>query len=192
MRIAQSYFLSDNVVAIARNLLGKELFTNINGKICSGIISETEAYAGVTDKASHAYGNRRTKRTETMFKRGGRTYVYLCYGIHHLLNIVTAEENTPHAVLIRGIIPNTGKDIMLKRTNKKSLANICNGPAKLSKALGVTTELDNTLLDENKIWIEDTGFDLYNYEITVDKRVGIDYAGEDAHLPYRFLLNSKK
>ncbi len=192
MRIAQSYFLSDNVVAIARNLLGKELFTNINGKICSGIISETEAYAGVTDKASHAYGNRRTKRTETMFKRGGRTYVYLCYGIHHLLNIVTAEKNTPHAVLIRGIIPNTGKDIMLKRTNKKSLANICNGPAKLSKALGVTTELDNTLLDENKIWIEDTGFDLYNYEITVDKRVGIDYAGEDAHLPYRFLLNSKK
>ncbi|PLX04664.1 MAG: DNA-3-methyladenine glycosylase [Marinilabiliales bacterium] len=192
MRLAQSYFLSDNVVAIARNLLGKELFTNIDGKICSGIISETEAYEGITDKASHAYGNRRTKRTETMYKEGGRTYVYLCYGMHHLLNIVTAKENTPHAVLIRGIIPNSGIDIMFKRTNKKKLTNISNGPAKMSKALGITTDLDNTLLDDNKIWIEDSNFPLSGFEIIVGKRIGIDYAQEDALLPYRFLLANKK
>jgi len=191
MRLAQSYFLSDNVVAIARNLLGKELFTNINGKICSGIISETEAYEGITDKASHAYGNRRTKRTETMYKQGGRTYVYLCYGMHHLLNIVTANENIPHAVLIRGIIPRAGKDIMLKRTNKQSLKNISNGPAKMSKALGITTEFDNIPLNENKIWIEDNNFSLIDFDIIVGKRIGIDYAQEDALLPYRFQLVRK-
>lgn len=189
--LAQSYFLNENVVAIARDLLGKELFTNINGKICSGIISETEAYAGVTDKASHAYGNRRTKRTETMYKEGGRTYVYICYGMHHLLNIVTAGKNTPHAVLIRGIIPKKGQNIMLNRTNKNSIINISNGPAKLSKALGVTTQLDNTLLDINKIWIEDNGFELSDFEIVKGKRIGIDYAGEDALLPYRFLMVKK-
>lgn len=192
MRLAQSYFLSDNVVALARNLLGKELFTNINGKICSGIISETEAYEGITDKASHAYGNRRTKRTETMYKEGGRTYVYLCYGMHHLLNIVTAKENTPHAVLIRGIIPKIGKDIMLKRTNKKILTNISNGPAKMSKAMGITTEYDNTRLDENTIWIEDNNFSLSDFDIIVGKRIGIDYAQEDALLPYRFRLVGNK
>jgi len=191
MRLAKSYFLSDNVVALARNLLGKELFTNIKGKICSGIISETEAYEGITDKASHAYGNRRTKRTETMYKQGGRTYVYLCYGMHHLLNIVTANENIPHAVLIRGIIPRAGKDIMLKRTNKQSLKNISNGPAKMSKALGITTEFDNIPLDENKIWIEDNNFSLIDFDIIVGKRIGIDYAQEDALLPYRFQLVRK-
>jgi len=191
MRLAKSYFLSDNVVALARNLLGKELFTNINGKICSGIISETEAYEGITDKASHAYGNRRTKRTETMYKQGGRTYVYLCYGMHHLLNIVTANENIPHAVLIRGIIPRAGKDIMFKRTNKQSLKNISNGPAKMSKALGITTEFDNIPLDENKIWIEDNNFSLIDFDIIVGKRIGIDYAQEDALLPYRFQLVRK-
>lgn len=192
MIIARSYFLGENVVAIARDLLGKELFTNINGKICSGIISETEAYAGITDKASHAYGNRRTKRTETMFQKGGRTYVYLCYGMHHLLNIVTAGENIPHAVLIRGIIPKTGEEIMLKRTNKISLTNISNGPAKLSKALGITTKFDNTQLNENKIWIEDNNFSLSGFEIIADKRIEIDYADEDAFLPYRFFLLNKK
>ncbi|PLX14585.1 MAG: DNA-3-methyladenine glycosylase [Marinilabiliales bacterium] len=188
MILPESFFIHDDVVSIAKNLLGKELFTNINGEICSGIISETEAYAGITDKASHAYGSRRTKRTETMYQRGGRTYVYLCYGIHHLVNIVTAKENIPHAVLIRSIIPQKGINSMLLRSKNKNPNNLSNGPGKLSKVLGITTVYDNIKLNKDIIWIEDNDYSLDSYNIMVTKRIGIDYAEEDAHLPYRFLL----
>jgi len=109
MKIPPSFYLKDDVVKIASELLGKYLFTNFNGMLTGGIITETEAYAGITDKASHAYDDKRTKRTEIMYYKGGTAYVYLCYGIHSLFNIVTNAENIPHAVLIRGIFPTLGE-----------------------------------------------------------------------------------
>ncbi len=95
MLLPESYYHHTNVVEIASDLLGKTLATRFEGKLTAGIITETEAYAGVVDKAAHPYGGRRTKRTETMFNRGGVSYVYLCYGIHHLFNIVTNHKDVP-------------------------------------------------------------------------------------------------
>ncbi|NOY49944.1 MAG: DNA-3-methyladenine glycosylase [Chlorobi bacterium] len=188
MKLHLSYYKSDDVVGLAKDLIGKELFTNINGIITSGIISETEAYAGATDKASHAYGGRRTKRTETMYKPGGRTYVYLCYGIHYLLNIVTAGKDQADAVLIRGIIPRTGIEAMYARSKKHKLKGLSDGPAKVCKVLGVNISHNDLMLDSNRVWIEDNNFDAAEYTISISRRIGIDYAGEDAKLPYRFLL----
>src|SRR3954471_15249269 len=101
--LKNSYYLNADVVFLAKDLLGKTLCTRINNKLTCGIITETEAYAGVIDKASHAYSGRRTNRTETIYSKGGVTYVYLCYGIHRLLNIVTNNKDVPHAILIRAI-----------------------------------------------------------------------------------------
>ncbi len=191
MKLHLSYYENDDVVGLAKDLIGKELFTNINGIITSGIISETEAYAGATDKASHAYGGRRTKRTETMYKPGGRTYVYLCYGIHYLLNIVTGGKGQADAVLIRGIIPRTGIGSMYARSKKHRPEGLSDGPAKVCKVLGVNISHNDLMLDSDRIWIEDNKFDAAEYSISVSKRIGIDYAGEDAKLPYRFLLRPK-
>ena len=118
-KLSADFYQRDDVLLISHELLGKVLCTNFHGKLTSGIIVETEAYAGITDKASHAYGGRRTKRTKTMYASGGTAYVYLCYGIHHLFNIVTNKENIPHAVLIRAIQPRVGIDIILQRRKKR-------------------------------------------------------------------------
>jgi len=189
LKFPLSYYQSNEVVSLARDLLGKQLFTNIGGKITGGLITETEAYAGITDKASHAFGGRKTKRTEVMYKSGGRSYVYLCYGIHHLFNIVTAGKNIPHAVLVRGIYPTHGIEEILKRRNKTILTkDILNGPGKLSESLGITISHNDIELNGNKIWIENAKLKISDSDILVTKRIGIDYAGEDADLPYRFLL----
>lgn len=187
MKVDKSYFLNEDVVFLARNLIGKRLFTNINGKRCSGIISETEAYAGITDKASHAYGGRRTARTEVMFLEGGRTYVYFCYGMHYLLNFVTAKAGIPHAVLIRGIVPDEGVEIMFERTGKNKLKGLTDGPAKLCKAMGISTKHNNLPLNENTIWVDDN-INFTTFDIIESKRIGIVYAEEDALLPWRFEL----
>jgi DNA-3-methyladenine glycosylase len=200
MKLEKDYYLSENVVALSRDLLGKYLCTRFDGKLTSGIITETEAYAGEIDKASHAYGNRRTKRTEIMFADGGVCYVYLCYGIHHLFNIVTNYRGVPHAILVRAIKPAEGIKTILKRRNIPAEKNleaqvdnnhkkISGGPGTVSQALGIRTEHTGIDLTGNKIWIEDRGFKVNNRNITVGPRVGVDYAGEDAKLPYRFILN---
>lgn len=191
MKIPPSFYLKDDVVKIASELLGKYLFTNFNGMLTGGIITETEAYAGITDKASHAYGDKRTKRTEIMYYKGGTAYVYLCYGIHSLFNIVTNAENIPHAVLIRGIFPTLGEEIILKRVNKKKLSKeVTNGPGKVSKALGIHFSHSGLSLSGDKIWLEDKGIKIAKNEIKITKRIGIDYAGDDVKLPYRFILKS--
>ena len=107
MKLPQSYYLGSDVVAISKSLLGKYLFTSINGLISGGYITETEAYNGVVDRASHAFGNRKTPRTQIMYEAGGIAYIYLCYGIHEMLNVVTSVEGQPHAILIRAIEPTT-------------------------------------------------------------------------------------
>lgn len=191
MKLKKTCYLSEDVVNIARELLGKYLFVNIDGIVCGGFITETEAYAGAVDKASHAYQNKRTKRTEVMFVEGGRTYVYLCYGIHALLNIVTAGEDIPHAVLIRGFQPTHGVEYILNRLGKSKITkNMFNGPGKLTKALGITTAYNNLDLQGNQIWIEDLGMKIPDKEIMVGPRIGIDYAEEDALLPYRFQIKT--
>lgn len=195
--LPRSFFTRPDVAQIACELLGKELFTRIDGTISSGIICETEAYAGETDRASHAYGGRRTQRTEIMYSTGGTAYVYLCYGIHSLFNAVTNVEGVPHAVLIRGILPGTGIDTMLWRTGKTILPEKSGiGPGKVSKMLGIHYRHSGLDLIESyfrnsdpAIWIEDTGIAVNSDLITAAPRIGVDYAGEDALLPFRFVLN---
>jgi DNA-3-methyladenine glycosylase len=192
MRLSSDYYLQPDIVAIAQDLLGKILCTNINNKYCSGIIVETEAYAGITDKASHAYGNRKTPRTEIMFREGGIAYIYLCYGIHHLFNVVTNTEGIPHAALIRAIEPIEGVEFMLERRNKLKVDySLGNGPGSLSKSMGIHSGLSGISLSENTIWIEDRKVKIPSKHIVASPRVGVGYAKEDALLPYRFrILNN--
>ncbi len=187
MKLSRDFYLRIDVVAISRELLGKVLCTDVNGSLTKAIITETEAYAGVNDRASHAYGERRTRRTEPMFGEGGIAYVYLCYGIHHLFNVVTNEADTPQAVLIRAGEPMAGTEKMLKRRNKSSLdKTLLGGPGSLAKALGITTDHSGLSLLGNQIWIEDQGIEIEDDTVLVGPRVGVDYAADDAMRPYRF------
>jgi len=189
MKLPRSYYLNENVVDISRELLGKYLFTCIDGLTTGGYIVETEAYNGVNDKASHAYGNRQTPRTKTMFMEGGIAYVYLCYGIHEMFNIVTAVEGRPQAILIRAINPTDGIDVMLARRNMPLVKpNITSGPGSVAKALGISRNINAISLQSEIIWIEDRGLCFKDEEIAAVPRIGVAYAGEDALLPYRFYV----
>lgn len=189
-KLSPEYYLNENVVELSKDLIGKVLFTKFEGKTTAGIITETEAYAGINDKASHAYGGKRTQRNEVMYHKGGKTYVYLCYGLHHLFNIVTNSENIPHAVLIRAIYPIFGEKEILKRRNAvKNNYNLTVGPGKVSQALGIQTKHNGLLLSGNQIWLEDHGFSFDQKLINVGTRIGVEYAKEDALLPYRFWIN---
>lgn len=191
-KLTPDFYLREDVLQIARDLIGKELITNINGTITSGIITETEAYAGVVDRASHAYGGRRTNRTETMYAKGGISYVYLCYGIHHLFNVVTNVKEVPHAVLIRNIQPLKGLDTILERRRKKKVdKTLSTGPGTMSEALGIKTLHNGLDLTGDTIWIEDAGIAIANETVKITPRIGVDYAGEDAKLPYRFVVETK-
>ena len=185
-----SYYLNPDVVFLAKDLIGKTLCTRINGVLTGGIITETEAYAGVIDKASHAYGDRRTKRTETMYSKGGVSYVYLCYGIHRLFNIVTNVAGIPHAVLVRAIYPTIGIDEIMKRRGVKPSPAWCVGPGKVSQALGIDLIHNNLALTGKEIWIQDDKININQKDIQIGPRIGVDYAGEDAKLPYRFWVGS--
>lgn len=185
-----SFYCNPDVVQVAKSLIGKKLFSKIDGPLTGGIITETEAYAGIADKASHAYGGRRTKRTEILFHQGGVAYVYLCYGIHYLLNIVTSEENTPNGVLIRAIRPTHGIEFMLKRRKKMKVdPTLTTGPGAVTAALGITLKQYGISLNSRDLWIEDSKEEL---PFVATPRIGIDYAGDDALLPYRFLALSVK
>ena len=190
MKLTKSYFRDNDVLWLSYNLLGKIIFTNIDSNITAGIITETEAYNGINDKACHAYGGRYTRRTSVMFEAGGVVYIYLCYGIHSLTNIVTGEKDNPQAVLIRYIIPYMGKEIMMQRfrmskQNEKEL----DGPGKVSKALGIDFTYSGKSLEGNHIWVEDRGIRINKRDILKSSRIGIDYAEEDKKLPYRFYLH---
>lgn len=189
MKLTKDYFLTDDVVAVARDLIGKSLFTMVDGQLAGGVICETEAYKGTADRASHAYGGRRTKRNEMMYREGGVAYVYLCYGMHHLLNFVTNAADIPDAVLIRGIVPTHGEELMLHRTGKRKITrDIGIGPGKVSKLLGITVEDNGMPLCGDRMWIEDRGLLVPDSAIQVTPRIGVDYAGEDAKRPYRFVM----
>ncbi len=192
--VDNSFLQQEDVVYLARQLIGKRLTVQVDGVEVSAIISETEAYKGIADKASHTWNGRRTRRTEKMYLSGGHIYVYLCYGIHALLNIVTNKAEIPDAVLIRGIIPETGTDIMLNRRKaKKWNSKLTSGPGKVSQALGVEVKHSGLALGENmdgfRIWLEE-GIRVPSKEIEAAKRVGVDYAAEDADLLWRFIKKS--
>jgi DNA-3-methyladenine glycosylase len=190
-KLPLAFYQRMDVLLIARELLGKLLVTNFEGKATSGRIVETEAYNGVIDKASHAFSGRRTNRTEVMFAPGGIAYVYLCYGIHHLFNVVTNVKGTPHAVLIRGIEPVSGMNTMLERMGKSKLNNtVGKGPGNVSKALGIQTSHTGFSLQGDDIFIADDGFILDSSEVGASPRIGVDYAGDDAKLNYRFYVKA--
>jgi DNA-3-methyladenine glycosylase len=184
-----SFYRRNNVIQVAKELLGKLLVTNFNGEYSSGRIVEVEAYNGVPDKASHAYGGRRTKRTGIMYSGGGVAYVYLCYGIHHLFNVVTNAEEVPHAILVRAIEPAEGLAVMLHRVKKsKPDFSVGRGPGNVSRALGIETKHTGLSMQGTEIFIADDGMRLKRTKIITSPRIGVDYAAGDALLPYRFFI----
>ena len=188
-----SFYQLQDVNELAVRLLGKQLYTFIDGELTGGTIVETEAYNGIEDKASHAYGGRFTDRTKIMYEDGGASYVYLCYGIHHLFNVVTAPKGTPHAVLIRGLEPITGVNVMLRRRNMSAVKpNITAGPGALSKAMGIDKKLNAKDLCGEEIWIEDQGVIINSKDIVAAPRVGVDYAGDHALLPWRYYIKGNR
>jgi len=190
MKKLDSHFYNrPNVLKIARELLGKLIISTFDGQITSGRIVETEAYAGEPDRASHAWNGRRTNRTEVMYGIGGTAYVYLCYGIHQMFNVVTNQQGIPHAILVRAVEPVTGIDIMLERTGKKKLDyTLTKGPGNVAKALGIFTRHTGYSLLGDELFIADDGFTLKKTDILATPRIGVDYAGSDAALPYRFIV----
>jgi DNA-3-methyladenine glycosylase len=190
-KLPLSFYQQDDVIRLSQELLGKFLFTNFDEQLTGGMIVETEAYHGAEDRASHAFGMRRTKRTETNFRQGGYGYVYLCYGLHSLFNIVTNEIDIPHAVLIRAIEPTDGIDIMLKRRGRNKIDRaLTAGPGALTQALGIQLIHNGISMLGPNLWIEDRGIQIDPDNIIASPRVGVDYAGDDATLPWRFRIKN--
>lgn len=189
MKLTDSFYQRTNVVMIARELLGKVLFTNVNGIVTGGMIVETEAYSW-KEKGCHAYGSKKTPRNSVMFEKGGHAYVYLCYGMHYLFNIVTNRTDIPEAVLIRAVEPVHGiEEMFLRRGKLRNDFHLTSGPGKLTKALGIDRKLNGKFLLDNEVWIEDVGTRISKRNIVASPRIGIDYAGEDALLPWRFTVS---
>lgn len=193
MKLDLNYYQSTDVVDLSRTLIGKYLISRRDNVLTGGKIVETEAYAGISDKASHAFGGRRTKRTEIMYHRGGVGYVYLCYGIHNLFNVITGPEDVPHAVLIRAVEPGIGIEHMLARRGQIQLQrSTSGGPGLVCQALGIGPDHNGIDLTGESIWIEDRGEVNSPENLIAGKRVGINYAEEDSDNLWRFrLLNSK-
>lgn len=192
-KLPLQFYQRPDVILIARELIGKVIVTKIDGLITSGRIVETEAYIGLTDKASHSFGGKRTARNEHMYAAAGISYVYICYGMHHLFNVVTNKKEIPDAVLIRAVEPLKGIDVMLKRTGKKVPDNtLTRGPGNAAKALGISKMHSGTNLLGVEICIVDDGFELNKQLIGASKRIGVESAGAAAHYPYRFYLRSNR
>jgi DNA-3-methyladenine glycosylase len=186
MKLEREFYLREDTIAVARDLLGKLLVVpNEFGNHVSGMIVETEAYLGITDGAAHSYGGRRTARTEATYSLGGHAYVFFVYGMYYQLNVVTGPLDHPHVVLIRALEPVEGIEIMRERRGPMKDRNLTSGPGKLCIGLGVNRSFNNADLLGDRIWIEShRTFD--QSEIAVGKRIGIDYAGDDAEQPWRF------
>ena len=191
-KLPLSFYLRADVEQIARELLGMVLVTNWGGAFTSGRIVETEAYAGEIDNASHA-SKGRTPRTEVIFGTGGTAYVYLCYGIHQMFNIVTNIAGIPHAILIRGVEPMEGTAIMLQRTGKKKVdETLTRGPGNVGKAFGFHTSQCGFSLVGDELYIADDGFKIKPSMIGTSPRIGVDYAGDHADWHFRYFLKGNK
>ncbi len=184
-KLPEQFYARPDVERISRELLGMHLFTMIEGEITGGIIRETEAYGGTLDRACHAYGERRTRRTEIMYASGGVAYVYRCYGIHWLLNVVTNGPQIPEAILIRAVEPTDGLEVMMRRRGKFA-GSLTVGPGNLTRAMGIDGKLNGASLQGPQIWIEDRGLQPPPDQIMAGPRIGVAYAGADALRPWRF------
>ncbi|HUS01991.1 MAG TPA: DNA-3-methyladenine glycosylase [Chitinophagaceae bacterium] len=192
-KVPLTFYKRKDVVSIARELLGKIIITNFDGVTTSGRIVETEAYVAHVDKASHAFGGRRTAKNEHMYAHPGTAYVYICYGMHQMFNIVTNEKDIPDAVLIRAVEPLEGIDSMLQRTGKEKLDfTLTKGPGNVGKALGIFKKHSGLHLLDDGIYLLDDGFKLKKSEIGISGRIGVASAGADALLPYRFYVRGNK
>ena len=190
-KLGIEFYDRTDVLKIAKQLIGKILVTRFDGIVTSGRIVETEAYIGLTDKASHSYNGKRTVRNEHMYAPPGTGYVYICYGMHHLFNVVTNKKDIPDAVLIRAIEPLKGIPKMLSRTNKKKFDNtLTRGPGNVGKALGITKIHSGINLLGNKIFIADA--DSTGILIGSSRRIGVESSGDAALLPYRFFIIGNK
>lgn len=191
-------FFGRDTVSVAQNLLGKYLVRVWEGIPLTVRITETEAYIGRIDKACHAYGGRRTRRTETLYAPPGTAYIYLIYGMHHCLNFVTEAEGEPAAVLIRAGEPVTQADadaISVRRFHCTAFEmsayqkkNFLNGPGKLCKGLSLTTSENGISLTGNQLYLLDSGE--VPAHIHTGKRIGIDYAEEAVDFPWRFWIEN--
>lgn len=192
-KIPLSFYARKDVVAIAKDLIGKIIVTNFYGSITSGRIVETEAYVALTDKASHSFGGKRTARNEHMYAAAGTAYVYICYGLHQMMNIVTNDKDIPDAILIRAVEPLEGIDIMLKRTGKPTLdKTLTRGPGNVGKALGILKHHSGNHLLGNKIYLMDDHLKINEEQIGTSVRIGVESAGADSLFPYRFYLKGNK
>lgn len=193
MKLDYDFYRRENVNQISRELLGKFLYTRIDGRLTGGMIVETEAYAGAADRASHAWNNRRTARTEIMYRAGGVSYIYLCYGIHYLFNVITNLEEVPHAILIRALEPVEGINIMLKRRKMGTIShNLTGGPGMLTQALELTLDQNGLDLKGSDVWIEDHNIGFGTQDIIASPRVGVSYAGNDAKKPWRYRVRANR
>lgn len=187
MKLDMEFYQRKDVVRISRDLLGKVLVTRLGGTITSGIIVETEAYSW-RERGSHAFGAKFTPRTSVMFREGGHAYVYLCYGMHHLFNIVTNRAGIAEAVLVRALEPLDGIAEMIRRRGRQvRFDHLTSGPGKLTKSMGIDRSLNGKLLSDGEIWVED-GKRVPAGKVEAGRRIGIDYAGEDVLLPWRFYI----
>lgn len=191
--LPRSYFLKTDVVALAADMIGKFIFTNINGMVTGGMIVETEAYRGPDDRGSHAYNDKRTPRNEMMYSEGGVVYMYICYGIHDMLNIVTGHEGSSHAVLIRAIEPLTGIDVMRERRGVfDNDRRLCQGPGALGSALGLNKTHNGARLDGPTIWMEDRQIRYADNEIGAGPRIGMNFEGIYRLIPWRFYVKGNR
>lgn len=187
-------FYDRDTIKVARDLLGKILVHNINGKIISGKIVEVEAYNGITDKAAHSFGGKKTNRTEVMYGKPGISYIFIVYGMYNCFNVVTEKEGIPNAVLIRALEPLEGLDYIsfnrfkkpYDKLTKYQIRNLTNGPGKLCQALSIDRSNNREDLCKNILYIIDAG--IKNFKIQYSKRIGIDYAEEAANYPWRFYI----
>lgn len=186
-KLPLSFYQRDTTL-VARELLGKRLVHQIGRKRLSGIIVETEAYIGAEDRACHGFGNRRTRRTESLFQEGGYSYVYMIYGMHFCFNAVTRTCDHPEAVLVRALQPNEGVSEMKRNRLVKSERELTSGPAKLCEALLIDKAQDRLSLVGSELFIEDINLQISSQDIVTKPRIGIAYAGEAAHWPLRFYI----
>lgn len=191
-RLTRADYADPRPSRVARFFLGKFLCVQAADGYAEGMITETEAYGGPEDKASHAFRNRRTARTETMFAPGGVAYVYFCYGMHRLFNIVTGPQDSPQAVLVRAVRITAGHDLVRPRRKGIAEKDWASGPGRVCAALGI--EMDHNrhdLLLGGKIWIEDRGVKVPARDVKRTPRIGVDYAGTWALKPWRFVWASR-
>jgi len=189
--ILKREFYERETLKVARELLGKLLIHETADGVTSGKVVETEAYMGPEDKASHAYGNLRTVRTEVQFGPKGHAYIYLVYGMYHCLNVTSGKvPGKPEAILVRALEPVSGIEIMMKRRMiSEGAAKLANGPGRLCMAMGLSTKQNSVDLCAPPLHI-DSGVHVAERDIVQTTRINVDYADDWKNLRWRFIIKN--